>query len=95
MGTLKPNATYVYERVGNITYAREIGADPSTRVEIGRGFDPNLESTVFGMPVSQLAPWVDILREAENNPTLQTELDRVIMLYHLIKEEKPIFHHSV
>ena len=41
MGNLKPGATYIYERNGDTVYARESGADPSTRKEIGWNFDPN------------------------------------------------------
>ena len=40
MGTLKPDATYVYERVGNEVYARESGADPNTRILMGYAYDP-------------------------------------------------------
>jgi hypothetical protein len=32
--------------------------------------------------------WGDIRRTAKTNTTLQAELDRVIMLYHLINEDK-------
>ena len=35
MGNLKPGATYIYERSGGVTYAREFGADPSTRKVVG------------------------------------------------------------
>ena len=40
MGTLKPGATYIYERNGNEVYAREVGADPADRVLVGYGYDP-------------------------------------------------------
>jgi len=40
MGKLKPGATYVYERDGRQVYAREFGADPSTRKLIGYDYDP-------------------------------------------------------
>ena len=40
MGNLKPGATYIYESADGITYAREYGADPSTRIEIGYNYDP-------------------------------------------------------
>ena len=40
MGTLKPGATYIYERNGNEVYARESGADPSTRQLMGYAYDP-------------------------------------------------------
>jgi hypothetical protein len=31
MGSLKPGATYIRERVGGVVYRREFGADPMTR----------------------------------------------------------------
>ena len=40
MGTLKPGATYVYERDKGTVYSREIGADPSTREVVGWEYDP-------------------------------------------------------
>ena len=35
MGRLKPGATYVYERVDGVVYAREQGQPADTRIEIG------------------------------------------------------------
>ena len=35
MGQLKPGAKIVYERDGDTVYQREVGADPSTRTEVG------------------------------------------------------------
>ena len=40
MGSLKPGAKYIYERADGVTYAREFGADPSTREAIGWNYDP-------------------------------------------------------
>lgn len=34
--------------------------------------------------------WRDILNTAEQNPTLQSALDRVIMLYELVKTESKL-----
>jgi len=40
--------------------------------------------------------WGEIRRTAKTNTTLQAELDRVIMLYHLINEDNSNFpHHPV
>lgn len=90
MGTLKPGATYIYERSGNVTYAREVGADPSTRFEIGRIVD----HTAFDVKSDRL--WQEIRHLAKTEPTLQSELDRVIMLYYLILDEnKTTQHYSV
>ena len=40
MGTLKPGATYIYERVDSVIYAREFGAAPDTRRAIGWNYEP-------------------------------------------------------
>lgn len=101
MGNLKPDVTYIYERQDGVIYAREFGADPSTRQVVG--YDWGLEShRPPDQSISQIDQlredklWGEIRRLARTNPTLQAELDRVIMLYHLIKEEKPpIAYHPV
>lgn len=87
MGSLKPGATYVYERVNGVTYAREAGADPSTRKEVGWDYDPR---TSDGRPLHDHIMndklWGDIRREAKTNITLQEALDRVKIIYYLSKE---------
>ena len=80
MGSLKPGATYVYERVDDVVYARENGSAPSTRKEIGR--DYNLHDRIMEDKL-----WGDIRREAKTNPTLQKALDRAIMIYKLSKDK--------
>jgi hypothetical protein len=88
MGSLKPGATYVYERDKGTVYAREIGADPSTRKEIGYNYDSR---TSDGRPlydhIMDSKMWGEIHREAKTNPTLQKALDRVIMIYKLSKDK--------
>jgi hypothetical protein len=76
MGQLKPGATYVYEREDGVTYCRELDADQSTRFPIG--WDYNDGNNTFNNTF-----WSRILTEAKTNPTLQTAVDRVIMLYKL------------
>ena len=99
MGTLKPDATYVYERVGNEVYAREVGADPSTRRLIGYGYDPVTghhvdydKRTADGRPLvdhlRETKLWAEIHRMAKTNPALQDALERVIMIYKLIKVDE-------
>lgn len=88
MGSLKPGATYIYERDKGTVYAREIGADPSTRTEIGYNYDSRTED---GRPlrdhIMDAKLWGEIRREARTNVTLQKALDRVIMIYKLSKEK--------
>ena len=99
MGTLKPDATYVYERVGNEVYARESGADPNTRILMGYAYDPvsghqiDYDSrTHNGRPLHDMLQedkmWGDIRRLAKTNPALQDALERAIMIYKLIKVDE-------
>ena len=53
MGQLTPGATLIYERDGGIVYAREAGADPSTRREIGHTYDPRTQD---GKPLAIAKP---------------------------------------
>ena len=91
MGRLKPGAKYIYERANGVTYAREFGANSSERFEIGselawpRPTDGLIEDTL----------WEDIRRLARTNETLRSELERVIMVYNLIKDDDPPDYHPV
>ena len=99
MGTLKPGATYIYECVGNEVYARESGAEPSTRELIGYGYDPvNGHHVDYDKRTSDGRPlfdhlqedkmWGEIRRLARTSPALQDAVERVIMIYRLIKVDK-------
>ena len=91
MGTLTPGATYIYERNGDTVYAREFGADPSTRKEIGWNYDPNnpdhLERQERLNTLRDDQLWHKIRLAAQDNVTLHDALDRVIELYHLSKDD--------
>ena len=94
MSQLKPGASYIYERANGVTYAREAGAPPQERFEIGR--DYSSEPTIFGKPAKEVAELVAISDAAKTNPALQDALDRVKMLYLLTKEpDTTIMHHPV
>jgi hypothetical protein len=84
MGTLKPGATYVYERANGVVYAREFGADPSTRFEIGYE-SPDAYDVHSNIRENQL--WNNIRSAAQSNPALQEALDRVRVIYELSKDE--------
>jgi hypothetical protein len=84
MGSLKPGATYIYERVDDVVYAREMGADPSTRKAIGWDYDPAKSDHLTEMRHGYL--WNQIHEEAKTNPTLQKALEQCIIIYNLSKE---------
>lgn len=77
MGSLKPGATYIYERDKGTIYAREFGS--SERKVIG--WDYNTEKSLGTLSDNRL--WTDVLKEAETNPALQQAVERVILLYKL------------
>ena len=96
MGTLKPDTKYIYERANGVIYAREFGADPSTRFEVGYEYDPvtghridHDERTSDGRPLfehmQENKMWGEIRRAAQTNPTLQDALEHAIMIYRLTK----------
>jgi hypothetical protein len=95
MGTLKPGATYIYERDGSTTYAREFGADPSTREAVGWDYDPQNPKFDPRTPdgrelhdhIMESKLWGDIRREAKTNITLQKALEQCILIYHLSKDK--------
>jgi hypothetical protein len=99
MGTLKPDTSYVYERANGVVYAREFGADPGTRFEVGYEYDPvtghridHDKRTSDGRPlidhVREDRMWGEIRRAARTNPTLQDALERAIVIYNLSKEDE-------
>lgn len=74
MGSLKPGATYIYEKADGVTYAREFGS--TERFPIG--WDYNKDNNNFNAKF-----WGNVLKEAETNPALQQAVERVILLYKL------------
>ena len=87
MGTLKPDATYIYERVGGTVYAREFGADPADRKIIG--YDYNSSNEYLNSFADQYyleTEWKDIIKEARSNTVLQEAIERVKIIYHLSKK---------
>ena len=77
MGSLIPGATYIYERADGKIYAREFGK--TDRTLIGYDLKDSPEQKLMTL-------WNDILRESEQNPTLQKALDHAIMIYRLSKD---------
>ena len=95
MGSLKPGVKLIHERVDNVVYTREFGADPMTRKVAG--WDYNKDNPKFDPRTNDGRPlrehiledklWGEIRREAKTNVTLQKALDRAIMIYKLSKEK--------
>ena len=89
MSQLTLGATYIYEREGGRTYAREFGS--SERVLIGEDYTLDLNRRRQAITDE----WLPILEAAEHNPALQDALERVKLVYELSKKDNPLFHHPV
>lgn len=87
MSNLKPGATYIYEQADGIVYARE--PHSLARIEIGKTPDRYKKDQL------DWDLWKEIVLASQSNITLQTELERVKMLYLLIKKDSEIQHHPV
>ena len=91
MGTLKPGATYVYERNGDEVYAREFGQTERRLI----GYQYEMENkpdprTNDGRPLREHILedklWGNIRRAAKTNSALHEVLERAILIYHLSKD---------
>jgi hypothetical protein len=86
MGSLTPGATYIYESPddGKTVYAREAGKTEKKLV----GYNlPNRKDPIqYDIIETQL--WQDIVEAGKTNPTLQKTLDRAILIYQTIKDER-------
>ena len=83
MGSLKPGATYIYERADGIIYAREMGAEPHTRFVVG--YESGKD---YDLVKRNKINWANLLEESKNNKALADILDRAIVLYELGKENE-------
>lgn len=96
MGSLKPGATYIYERDKGVTYAREFGADPSTRQIIGWDYKAHGDSfkqwqdsrTSGQQELDAHNEWVQIRLAGKKNPALQKAIENVTILYRMTKDDK-------
>ena len=83
MGSLKPGATYIYERVDDVVYAREFGS--LEREAIGWDYKDEQSSSAHAI-LREAREWREILEAAKDNQALQEAIDRVKILYHLSKD---------
>jgi hypothetical protein len=85
VGTLKPGATYIYERYDGIIYAREEGGNPSDRFVIGY---ESADAYDVHSNIRENQLWNNIRLAAQTNPTLREALDRAMVIYELSKKDE-------
>ena len=82
MGSLKPGATYIYERSGSAITAREFGADPSTRRVVGYENDDHHISASSKRMLSELN---EVIKMCETDTEMRELLDKLFVVYNLKK----------
>lgn len=85
MGDLIPGEPLIYERVDNVVYARY-----ANRFDIPRwiiGGDSNAVNHAQGNLFSY-SDWQDMIRIAENNHTLKTQIQKLLDIYYIVKDEQ-------
>jgi hypothetical protein len=89
MGSLKPGATYIYERVDNRVYAREFGETKRTLVGI------ELRQQESSTHKRMLSEMNEVLIMCETDPEMKELLDRLLVVYNLKKKDSPVAYHPV
>lgn len=77
MGTLKPGATYIYERVAGSIFAREFGK--TERKLVGYATDMSPEIQMYRSEINQ------VLQMCETDPAMRELLDQLFVMYNLKK----------
>ena len=77
MGSLKPGATYIYERVAGSIFAREFGK--TERKHVGYTTDLSPEMNLYRSEINQM------LLMCEHDPAMRELLDQLFVLYNLKK----------
>lgn len=83
--SLLPNEPLIYERVDGVVYARYRDRPDIKRWIIGG--DPNAVNRAQGNLFSY-SDWQDMMRVAENNHTLKTQMKKLLDIYYIVKDEK-------
>lgn len=77
MGKLLPGEKIIYERVNDTIYARYQSRPDIPRWVVGSYQQPRITH----------ADWVMMTELCRTNPTFKKEFDKLVDLYHLLKEE--------
>jgi len=81
MGSLKPGATYIYERADGIIYAREFGKTKRTVV----GYESGKEYDLSGPTKRMMSELNEVVRMCETDPVMKDMLDQLFVMYNLKK----------
>jgi hypothetical protein len=84
---LIPGAALIYERANGVTYARYRDPPYNSQPRWIIGGDPDALNKAQGCLFSY-SEWQDMMRIAEENYTLKTQMKKLIDIYYLLKDDK-------
>lgn len=85
MGELLPGEALIYERVDSVVYARYRDKPEIPRWIIGG--DPAAINRAEGNLFSY-SNWQDMMRVAEHNKTLKKQMQKLLDIYYIVKDNK-------
>lgn len=83
MGSLKPGATYIYERAGGVIYAREFGE--TKRRVVGYETDGDHVSASSKRLLSEMN---EVVKMCETDPAMKAMLEQLFVMYNLKKQHE-------
>jgi hypothetical protein len=84
MGTLKPGATYIYERADGIIYAREFGKTKRHVV----GYESGKDYDLSGSNKRMLSELNEVVKMCETDSGMKELLDQLFVMYNLKKKHE-------
>ena len=86
-GKLIPGEALIYERADGVVYARYRDAPHNTIPRWIVGGDPGAVARAQG-DLLDYGEWKQLCELATNHPTLKKQLDKIVTLYYIIKDEQ-------
>jgi len=87
LGNLIPGEALIYERVDGVLYARYRDPPHNTLPRWIIGGDPDAVSRAQGNLFSY-SEWEDMMRLAEKNYTLKTQIQKLLDIYYIVKDDQ-------
>jgi hypothetical protein len=87
MGKLIPGEALVYERANGVVYARYRDPPYNTQPRWIVGGDPDAVNHAQGNLFSY-SEWEDMMRLAEKNYTLKTQMQKLLDIYYIVKDDQ-------
>ena len=82
---LIPNEELIYERVDDIIYARYANRPDIPRWIIGGDEDALCKATGNLFSWSE---WQDMMKLSKTNPTLESQMKKLLDIYYIVKDDK-------